>query len=99
LASSSHRSRDDGREGPAIQDQEEVAMFGFMLDETDGADSKALATCRTCHIRLASRAARVVDGEHTFHRDCYEAAHKKRTGKRPSLVTHNGDRMTFRLAA
>jgi hypothetical protein len=63
LASSSHRSRDDGREGPAIQDQEEVAMFGFMLDETDGADSKALATCRTCHIRLASRAARVVDGE------------------------------------
>ena len=74
-------------------------MFGFMLDETDGTDHKTLATCRTCHLRLASRAPRVVEGEHTFHRECYEASHKKRTGKRPSLVTHNGDRMTFRLAA
>jgi len=37
--------------------------------------------------------------EETYHRDCYEAAHKKRTGKRPSLVTYNGDRMTFRPAA
>jgi hypothetical protein len=74
-------------------------MFGFMLDETEGADHRTSATCRTCHIRVALRAPRVVEGDHTFHRECYEAAHKKRTGKRPSLVTHNGDRMTFRLAA
>jgi hypothetical protein len=73
-------------------------MFGFMIDETDGTD-KASAACRTCHLKLASRAPRVVEGDLTFHRECYEAAHRKRTGKRPSLVTHNGDRMTFRLAA
>ncbi len=75
-------------------------MFGFMLDESETHDSAGSApTCRACHIRIASRAPRVVVEEETYHRDCYEAAHKKRTGKRPSLVTYNGDRMTFRPAA
>ena len=74
-------------------------MFGFMLDETETHDNLAQAAiCRACHIRLAPRAPRVVTGEDTYHRDCYEAAHKKRTGKRPTLVT-NGDRVTFRPAA
>lgn len=75
-------------------------MFGFMLDETETHDSPAQAvTCRTCHIRVAQRAPRVVVGPEAYHRDCYEATHKKRTGKRPTLVPFNGDRVTFRPAA
>ena len=75
-------------------------MFGFMLDEAETHEPSGRAqTCRTCHIRVAQRAPRVVVGEDTYHRDCYEAAQKKRTGKRPMLVAHNGDRVTFRPAA
>ena len=75
-------------------------MLGFMLDETDTQETpvRALA-CGSCHIRLAQRAPRVVVGEETYHRDCFEAAHQKRTGKRPILVAFNGDGVTFRPAA
>ena len=75
-------------------------MFGFMLDETETRETvgKAVA-CRACHIRLASKAPRVVVAEETYHRDCFEAAHKKRTGKRPTLVPcSHGERVTFRPA-
>ena len=76
-------------------------MFGFMIDETDSHDASAQAvTCRVCHLRLALRAPRVVDGDTSYHRDCFEAAHRKRTGKRPVLVaTGHRDRLSFRLAA
>ena len=75
-------------------------MFGFMLDETEATDTKVPGlNCRSCHLRLAQRAPRVIVGEDTFHRDCFEAAHKKRTGRRPALVPYNGDRVTFRPAA
>lgn len=78
-------------------------MFGFMLDESETHESlTGTATCNSCHIRLAPRAPRVVAGEISYHRECYEAAHKKRTGKRPTLVAApavRGDRITFRPAA
>lgn len=76
-------------------------MFGFMLDETDTPERGGQAVaCRSCHIRLAPRAPRVVDGDTSYHRDCFEAVHHKRTGKRPTLVsTSHGDRFSFRLAA
>jgi len=76
-------------------------MFGFMLDETDTPERAGQAVaCRSCHIRLAPRAPRVVDGDTSYHRDCFEAVHKKRTGQRPTLVsTNHGDRFNFRLAA
>jgi hypothetical protein len=77
-------------------------MFGFMLDESEVHEVAGSASCTTCHIRLAPRAPRVVLGEATYHRDCFEAAHKKRTGKRPTLVAApagRGDRFTFRPAA
>ncbi len=76
-------------------------MFGFMLDEseTQEAVGKTLI-CRACHLQLAPKAPRVVASEETYHRDCFEAAHKKRTGKRPMLVpSSHGDRVTFRPAA
>jgi hypothetical protein len=76
-------------------------MFGFMLDETETPEraSQAVA-CRSCHMELAPRAPRVVDGEALYHRDCFEAAHRKRTGRRPTLVsTGHGDRVSFRLTA
>jgi len=76
------------------------AMFGFMFDETYTQERGVPApTCCDCHIRLASRGPRVVTGDETYHRDCYEAAHKKRTGKRPYLVASNRDHVTFRLPA
>ena len=78
-------------------------MFGFMLDETETRDvPERTVSCHACHIRLAPRAPRVVVREATYHRDCYEATHRKRTGKRPTLVpapTARGDRLTFRPAA
>ena len=78
-------------------------MFGFMLDETEVQDrTKNAASCRTCHLRLAPRAPRVVSGGATHHRDCYEAFHFKRTGMRPTLVlapAGRGDVRTFRPAA
>jgi NMD protein affecting ribosome stability and mRNA decay len=77
-------------------------MFGFMLDETETPDRVNTASCQTCHLRLAPRAPRVVLGDATYHRECYEAAHRKRTGKRPTLVlapAAQGDRLTFRPAA
>ena len=78
-------------------------MFGFMLDETETKDIPAgAASCQSCHIKLAPRAPRVVEGKETYHRDCYEAAYRKRTGKRPTLVAApagRGDRLTFRPAA
>jgi hypothetical protein len=76
-------------------------MFGFMLDETDTPDrAMQMVACGSCYIRLAPRAPRVVDGQTSYHRDCFEAVHRKRTGKRPTLVsTGQSDRFSFRLAA
>ena len=75
-------------------------MFGFMLDETETRETGHAVTCRACHIRLAPKAPRVVAGDETYHRDCYESVHKKRTGTRPMLVPRShGDRVTFRPAA
>ncbi|HEV8310937.1 MAG TPA: hypothetical protein VGW35_25020 [Methylomirabilota bacterium] len=77
-------------------------MFGFMLDETETQDTAGLsgASCQSCHLKLASRAPRVVIGGSTYHRDCYEAVHLKKTGRRPRLVAApSGDRVTFRPAA
>jgi hypothetical protein len=77
-------------------------MFGFMLDETDSTrDARGSAlSCKTCHLRLAPRAPRVVIEATAHHRDCYEAAYRKRTGRRPTLVpASHGDRLTYRPAA
>ena len=73
-------------------------MFGFMLDESEGTDPGAGHLPHLPPEVGVARAARGGGGA-PFHRERYEAAHKKRTGSRPSLVTHNGDRVTFRLAA
>jgi hypothetical protein len=76
-------------------------MFGFMLDETETPERAGpTVACRACHIKLAFRAPRVVEGETAYHRDCFEAMHRVRTGRRPTLVsTGHGDRVSFRLAA
>jgi hypothetical protein len=77
-------------------------MFGFMLDETESHDGHQNSPCHTCHLRLAPRAPRVVSGERTYHRDCYEAVYRKQNGRRPTLVpapAGRGDRLTFRPAA
>ncbi len=75
-------------------------MFGFMLDETETPVTLNGASCQSCHIKLASRAPRVVVGAATYHRDCFEAVHLKKTGRRPRLVSApSGDRVTFRPAA
>ncbi len=78
-------------------------MFGFMLDETETHDNgTASASCQICHIRLAPRAPRVVIAEAVHHRDCYEAVHLKKTGKRPRLVSASavgGNGHTYRPAA
>jgi hypothetical protein len=77
-------------------------MFGFMLDETEIKDDAKSPPCKTCHLRLAYRAPQVVSGDGTYHRDCYEAVHVKRTGQRPRLVRASatgGNLHTFRPAA
>jgi hypothetical protein len=79
-------------------------MFGFMLDETESSQDlrSSAPSCKTCHLRLAPRAPRVVIEASAYHRDCYEAAYRKRTGQRPTLVSapaSSGDRLTFRPAA
>lgn len=78
-------------------------MFGFMLDETEIRDNpRANASCQVCHLHLAPRAPQVVADEAAYHRECYEAAQVKRTGRRPRLVrvTVVGDTgHTFRPAA
>jgi hypothetical protein len=77
-------------------------MFGFMLDETETHDEKSRPSCKSCHLRLAYRAPQVVSTDGTYHRDCYEAAHVKRTGQRPRLVRAIGlgdNGHTFRPAA
>lgn len=79
-------------------------MFGFMLDETDNTQDLrgSAVSCKSCHLRLAPRAPRVVIEGAAYHRDCYEAAYRKRTGRRPTLVSapiSHGDRLTYRPAA
>lgn len=77
-------------------------MFGFMLDETESDVTKSAHPCHACHLRLAPRAPRVVSGERTYHRDCYEADYRKQNGRRPTLVpapAGRGDRLTYRPAA
>ena len=59
---------------------------------------KGAPVCGGCHMLVARYAPQVLASNATFHRDCYEAWHIGRFGKRPSLLTGTGERHRYRVA-